>query len=101
MKRVSNERVLGMAGMTRSLMVTMRRRQLRFVGHVVRKKGFEKLVLEGKISGKRKRGRRSLNYIEGLASATGCGAVVRWCGGAVVRWSFCGGRVTGLVSEEW
>ena len=56
-------------------MVTIGRRQLRFVGHVVRKEGLEKLVLEGKINGKRQRERRRSNYMEGLASATGYGAV--------------------------
>ena len=61
--------------MTRSLMVTTRRRQLRFVGHVVRKEGFKKRVIEGKINGKRQGGRRRLNYMEGLTSATGCGVV--------------------------
>ena len=48
MKRVSNESVLKMVRMTRSLMVTIGRRQLRFVGHAVRKEGLEKLVLAGK-----------------------------------------------------
>ena len=74
-KRISNECVLEMIGMPRSLMVTIKRRQLKFVGHVVRKGGFQKLVLEGKINGKRQPGRRRLNYMEGLASATGCSAV--------------------------
>ena len=74
MKRVSNERVLETVGMTRSLVVTIGRRQIRFVGHVVRKEGLEKLVLEGKINGKRQRGRR-LNYMDGMASAEGCGAM--------------------------
>ena len=32
-------------------------------------------MLEGKINGKRQRERRRLNYMEGLTSATGCGAV--------------------------
>ena len=82
MKRVGNEHVLEMVGMTRSLMVTIGRRQLRFVGHAVRMEGLEKLVLEGKINEKKQRGRRRLNYVEGQASATGCGAVelLRWEG---------------------
>ena len=76
---MSNERVLEMCGMTRSMMVTIRRRQLRFVGHAVRKEGLQKLVLEGKLEGKRGRGRRRLDYMGGLvavaaASATGYSA---------------------------
>ena len=72
---MSNERVLEMCGMTRSMMVTIQRRQLRFVGHAVRKEGLQKLVLEGKFEGKRGRGRRRLDYMGGLASATGYSAV--------------------------
>ena len=85
MKRVSNECVLEMVGMTRSLMVTIRRRKLRFVGNVVRKEGLEKLVLEGRINGMKQRERRRLNYMEELASTMGCGGAfeeerLRWEG---------------------
>ena len=72
---MSYERVLEMCGMTRSMMVTIRRRQLRFVGHAVRKEGLQKLVLEGKLEGERGRGRRRLDYMGGLASARGYSAV--------------------------
>ena len=59
----------------RSLVMTIRKRQLRFVGHVERKGGLEKLVLEGKIKGKRQRGRKRLDFMEGLALAAGRSAV--------------------------
>ena len=100
MKRVGNERVLEMVGMTRSLMVAIRRRQLRFVGHVVRKEGLEKVVLEGKINEKRQRGRRRLKYMEGLASATGCGAVelLRRAGGRAGWFQGSGSR---CQSVKW
>ena len=62
------------AGMERDLLVTIRKRQLKFVGHIMRKGGLEKLVLEGKVAGARQRGRRRLNFIGGLASAVGCSA---------------------------
>ena len=75
MKKISNERVLEMVHMKRDLLITIRQRQLRFVGHVVRKNGIEKLVLEGKVAGQRQRGRRRLNFMGGLASAVGCCAV--------------------------
>ena len=45
------------------------------MGHVVRKGGLEKLVLEGKMDGRRSRGRKGQNYMEGLALAAGCGAL--------------------------
>ena len=74
-KKISNERVLEMVNMIRDLLITIRQRQLRFVGHVARKNGIEKLVLEGKVAGQRQRGRRRLNFMGGLASAVGCSAV--------------------------
>ena len=55
-KKLSNEKVLQMVKMEVSLPITIRKRQLNFVGHVVRKEGLEKLVQEGKIKG-RQRGR--------------------------------------------
>ena len=75
LKKISNERVVYMVGLERSLLVIMRRRKLRFVGHVVRKGGLEKLVLEGKINGKRQKGRLRLKYLGGLALTAGCGAL--------------------------
>ena len=74
-KRISNEQILEMVGMERSLVMTIRKRQLRFVGYLERKGGLEKLVLEGKIKGKRQRGRKRLDFMEGLALAAGCSAV--------------------------
>ena len=62
-------------GMTRSLMMTIRKRRMMFVGQVARKGGLGKLVLEGKINGKRQHGKRRLNSMEGKASAAGCGRV--------------------------
>ena len=53
MKKISNEHALDMVNMERSLLVGIRRRQLRIYGHAVKKGGLEKLVLEWKISGKR------------------------------------------------
>ena len=78
LKKISNERVLDMVGIERSLLVAIRKRQLKFVGHVVRNEGLEKLVLEGKINGKRQQGRQLLKYLEGLVLATGCGAILQW-----------------------
>ena len=49
----SNTQVLQMAGIERSLMKTIKRRQLEFLGHILRKDELEKLVLCGKIEGKK------------------------------------------------
>jgi len=75
MKKMSNECVVDMVDIERSLFVAIRREQQRFVGHVVRTGGLEKLVLEVKIYGKRQTGRQRMKYLEGLALATGRGAV--------------------------
>ena len=74
-EKISNEHVLNMVGMERCLLVTIRRRQVQFVRHVVRKGGLEKLVLEGNIDGKRQRERQRLKYLDGMAFTAGCDAV--------------------------
>ena len=45
---------------------TIRKRQLKFLGHTNRRSGVERLALCGKINGKRDRGRRRLTYLESL-----------------------------------
>ena len=87
---MSNERVLEMCDMKRSMMVTIWRRQLRFVGHAVRKEGLQKLVLEKKLEGK-----------EGAEEEGWTTWGDRRRQRDTVRWNFCGVRVTGLVSEKW
>ena len=62
--RKTNEEVLQLAETKRSLMTTIRKRQLKFVGHINRKNGLEKTVLCGKIEGKRSRGRQRTTYIK-------------------------------------
>ena len=70
MKRISNMRVLEMANEKRSLMTTIRKRQLQFVGHIVREGGLEKVCLEGKIEGKRLRGKPRQKFLDGLVLVT-------------------------------
>ena len=59
-EHVTNEEVLTRAGTKRELMMTIRQRQLRFLGHVMRKNELENVVLTGKIEGTRNRGRKRL-----------------------------------------
>lgn len=82
-KKLSNEKVLKLVKEDRSLLVTIRKRQLSFMGHVMRKNGLERLVIEGKIEGKRQRGRQRMTFLEGLASAAGCKVIelLRCAGG--------------------
>ncbi len=54
------EEVLRRAGYEKYLVMTIRRRQLEFFGHVMRKEGLEELFITGKIEGRRNRGRQRL-----------------------------------------
>ena len=62
-KKITNEKVLELAGNKRSLMETIRKKQLSFVGHIIRENGLERLCLEGKIEGRKARGRQRLTYL--------------------------------------
>ena len=64
----TNESVLKEANLERSLIKTLRRRQLEFLGHVCRHKGLEHVAITGKIEGKRSRGRQRITFIESLNS---------------------------------
>jgi len=66
----TNKEVLEMAGTDRTLMNTIRKRQLEFLGHVIRKKEMEHLTLTGKIEGKRSRGRQRRTLLDSLVEIT-------------------------------
>ena len=65
-EKKSNAEVLKTACISRELINTIRNRQMKFLGHIYRKNGIERLALCGKISGKRDRGRQRLTYVESL-----------------------------------
>ena len=62
----TNESVLEEAGVERSLMKTIRKRQLQFLGHINRHKELEHLALTGKIEGTRSRGRQRVTYLDSI-----------------------------------
>ena len=66
-EHMSNEEVLAKAGTRRKLVVTIRKRQLQFLGHVLRKEELEDVAITGKIEGKRARGRQRLTFISSLS----------------------------------
>ena len=68
--RVTNEDVLKKAGINRSLMTIIRKRQLSFLGHVYRKDNIERVALTGRIEGKRSRGRQRKTYMQSLKERT-------------------------------
>lgn len=69
-ERKTNEEVLAMANANREILTHIRERQLRFLGHVLRRDGIEKLVVEGKLEGRKSRGRPRNNYIYKLMNIT-------------------------------
>lgn len=74
-KWISNEMVLDMVGAKRKLLATIKKRQLRLLGHVVRPRGMEKLPLGKKMDGRRSRGRRRQSFMEGQSLAARCGTL--------------------------
>ena len=55
---VTNEEVSRRAGTQRKIMKTIRKRQVEFLGHVMRKEGSEELMLTGRVNEKRNSGRQ-------------------------------------------
>ena len=84
--KVKNDEVLRRAGTVRLLVDDVKRRKLQFFGHLMRKEGFQRLILEGRIEGKRGAGRPRNSW---------SGDIKRWCSrsyGDCVRLAQCRGR---------
>ena len=64
--RRTNEEVLEMVGEKRHLLMEVRKRQLKFFGHIMRREGLENIIITGMVEGKRGRGRPRTKYIDGL-----------------------------------
>ena len=56
-------KMLRRAGTERSWLRTIRRRQMEFLGHVMRIEGLENLILTGRIEGRRDRGRQRRTFL--------------------------------------
>ena len=61
-----NEEVLAAIGEERSLVEAVVKRKKNWIGHIVRGEGLLKLALEGRMEGKRQRGRPRLGMIDDL-----------------------------------
>ena len=70
---ISNEQVLQRAGAKREMMNSIRKKQLRFLGHTMREQQLESLCLMGKVEGRRGRGRPRIKFVDGLARSCGGG----------------------------
>ena len=64
--RKTNEEVLRIAGINREIMYSIRGRQLKFLGHIVRAEDLEYDVLTGMVEGTRARGRPREKIMDGL-----------------------------------
>ena len=64
----TNVKVVEEAGLTRSLVNRISKQQATFVGHILRRKGLEHLVITGKMEGRRGRGRQREQMIDSLAA---------------------------------
>ena len=69
-KRKLIETILTIIQEEKTLMQTIRKRQLDFLGYIVRADSLEKLCIEGKADGVKPRGRPRRKYLEGLVLAT-------------------------------
>ena len=70
-ERQTNEEVLIRVGEDRSLMMVIRKRQMKFLGHVMRRGELESVVLTGYVEGRRARGRQRETYMSGITRAVG------------------------------
>ena len=70
--RRTNEEVLQMAGVEREMMNFIRKRQLGFLGHILRGSGMERNCLLGMIEGRRARGRQRQKYMDKMKELLRC-----------------------------
>ena len=63
--QVTNEEILIQIGTTRTRIKSIGKRQLSFLGHVMRKE-LENIVLTGKIEGKGAKGRQRMKYLDNV-----------------------------------
>ncbi|GFR72191.1 hypothetical protein ElyMa_005699600 [Elysia marginata] len=66
-EKKTNEEVLPLAGTERSPLRLIRKRQMEFFGHINRHDGLEKLMLHGKMEGRRARGRQRQTFLDSLS----------------------------------
>ena len=65
-EKVSDEEMLGKISEERSLIKTIKERQARWLGHVSRHDGLLKTIIEGRLLGKRSRGRPRKGVLDNI-----------------------------------
>ena len=66
----SNDEVLKLMKMERQLVKTIVKRKCEYFGHFIRRDGLQRLLLEGKINGKRGRGRPRIMWMDNIGNWT-------------------------------
>ncbi|KAI5734042.1 hypothetical protein M8J77_001775 [Diaphorina citri] len=68
----SNERVLEEVGESRQLIKTIEKRKIKLIGHIIRHNNFITNIFEGKIQGKKTRGRPRKQYFKDIQESMRC-----------------------------
>ena len=74
-QHVTNERVLEGMSAEKELIKTIRVKQMKFFGHIMRNKGVENMIITGKIKGKRSQGKQRLTFTKSLSNWIGINEV--------------------------
>ena len=69
----TNEWVLEKAGVTKTLLATVKARKMRYFGHIMRTNGncLEKEIIQGTLPGRRARGRPKISWMDNIKTWTG------------------------------
>ena len=70
-KKVTNNEVLQRVDSQRTIFIDIKRRKLKYFGHIMRKNGFQRILMDGKVDGKRGRGRPRTSWSSNIAEWTG------------------------------
>ena len=63
-EHVSNEEVLQRVEEERAIMATIKMRQKKWIGHILRGESLLRMIIEGRVEGKRKRGRQRQKLLD-------------------------------------
>lgn len=64
MELMSNDIILEKMEIRRTLICSIRRRQLKFLGYIMKKEGLKNLTVTGHIEGKRDKGKQHITYLQ-------------------------------------
>ena len=63
---ITNEEILRRVGEKRGLLNMVKKRKMEYFGHLVRSEGFQRLLLDGKIEGTRRRGAQRRTWVRDI-----------------------------------